>query len=145
MTSSTKDYGCTHSFMFPRKLYLCKLNFLISCSRLVIKTISSTLIGLGNSSLRGTPIWISWRRCSSFPLGTKKRANFGHTWGKQGTKRIFLPMKVSLRAREDKLGFFLKKCLIYKKPNAVILSRSMVFLRGQLKLRAKATPILVSF
>ena len=56
MTSSTKDYGCTHSFMLPRKLYLGKLNFLISCSRLVIKTISSTLVGLGNSSLRGTPI-----------------------------------------------------------------------------------------
>ena len=51
MTSSTKDYGCTHGFMFPRKFYLAKLNFVISCSRLVIKKISSTPTGLGNSSL----------------------------------------------------------------------------------------------
>ena len=55
MTSSTKDYGCTHSFMLPRKLYLAKLNFLISCSWLVIKKISSTAIGLGNSSIEGLP------------------------------------------------------------------------------------------
>ena len=43
-------------------------------------------------------------------LRNKKTCKFwSHVRYKQGTKRIFLPMKVSLRAREDKLGFFLKK------------------------------------